>query len=187
MAERRQADNERAAATALKQIAAAEADFRANDRDANWIQDYWTGDVASLYSIQVDGRPLALIGREVADADRLPIRPRAGGPVPFHGYYFAAMETDVFFQGGEYKQDTGSAREPRGKVHHPSEYGFCAYPAEFGVTGVHTFFINEGNTVLRADLGGKPLLRMSDAESCLECGDRSHRYPEHPWPPYRDD
>ena len=36
-------------------MASAEADFRANDRDGNRIQDFWTGDVAQLYGMRSVG------------------------------------------------------------------------------------------------------------------------------------
>ena len=37
-------------------------------------------------------------------------------------------------------------------------FAFCAYPAEYGVTGTKTFIVNEGNTVLWNDTGGEPVL-----------------------------
>jgi hypothetical protein len=35
-----------------------------------------------------------------------------------------------------------------GKVHHREKFGFCAFPAEFGVTGRTTFIVNQNNTIL---------------------------------------
>ncbi|HVR83252.1 MAG TPA: type II secretion system protein, partial [Planctomycetota bacterium] len=43
------ASNERNASTSLKTLTSAEADFRANDRDWNHVNDFWTGDVKGLY------------------------------------------------------------------------------------------------------------------------------------------
>src|SRR5258706_3632595 len=43
--------HERNASTSLKTFCVAEADFRNNDRDGNRINDYWTGDVKSLYTL----------------------------------------------------------------------------------------------------------------------------------------
>jgi len=39
----RRASNERIASTTLKTFTSAEADFRANDRDMNHVNDFWTG------------------------------------------------------------------------------------------------------------------------------------------------
>src|SRR5262245_14151844 len=42
---------ERNSATSLKTLASAEADFRANDRDWNHVNDFWTGNVSGLYTV----------------------------------------------------------------------------------------------------------------------------------------
>src|SRR5438874_4917536 len=45
------ASNERSASTSLKTLSTAEADFRANDRDWNHVNDFWTFNVCGLYSL----------------------------------------------------------------------------------------------------------------------------------------
>src|SRR5258706_4881229 len=45
------ASNERSASTSLKTLSTAEADFRANDRDWNHVNDFWTYNVAGLYTM----------------------------------------------------------------------------------------------------------------------------------------
>ena len=154
-------DNEREASRALHQLSAAEADFRANDRDDNHANDFWTGDVAGLYYLRPKsgGNPpeLKLIERAIAEADAKPLQPRVPSPVPYHGYFFIALDEDDSTDGPKdrlYKRDTGGV-PPMGKVHNESKFGFCAYPAEYGVTGRYTFIINENNTIFRADLKGE--------------------------------
>src|SRR5690242_19845524 len=44
------ASNERSASTSLKTLSTAEADFRANDRDWNHVNDFWTYNVCGLYT-----------------------------------------------------------------------------------------------------------------------------------------
>lgn len=149
--------NERCASAALKSLASAEADFRANDRDGNRVTDFWTADVSGLYALEVNGKPLALIAREVGEADATPNRTLPGGPKPHCGYYFIALERDESEPGGpiSYKADTdGSGRRQR----HTSKFGFCAYPAVYGKTGRLTYILNEGNTMFRGDFGGRPVL-----------------------------
>ena len=51
----RRASNERNAATSLKTLSSAEADFRANDRDWNHVNDFWTGDEKGLYTMTSAG------------------------------------------------------------------------------------------------------------------------------------
>jgi hypothetical protein len=88
------ASNERNASINLKVITSAEADFRSNDRDKNGVNDFWTGDVSGLYSLDVGDGPLKLIPREVAEADAAPLKPLVPSPVPFKGYLFRALEAD---------------------------------------------------------------------------------------------
>src|SRR5215470_5957140 len=49
------ASNERNASTTLKTLTSAEADFRANDRDWNHVNDFWTADVKGLYTMTSAG------------------------------------------------------------------------------------------------------------------------------------
>lgn len=147
--------NETNAYAALRIIAIAEADFRANDRDGNGVKDFWTGDVAGLYTVTgKDGLPIHLIDREFAEADVLPLRPVAAPPKPSHGYYFRALDIDESNPDTaekQYRQDTGG-NPPSGKVHHPQAFGFCAYPAVWGVTGRYVYIINENNTIFRCTI-----------------------------------
>ena len=108
----RRVQNERSAAAFLKTICSAQWEYRANDRDRNGIDDFWTGDVAGLFR-------LGLIQREVADADANPLFPLLTGPISFHGYYVAALQFDDSVTPPEdYRQDTD---KKSGKVHHPEK------------------------------------------------------------------
>jgi hypothetical protein len=148
-ARHRLASNEREASALLKTLTTAEAEFRAKDADHNGVPDFWTADVAGL-------RKYGLICQEVADADPFPLLPRSGGPIPCHGYYFAAMQWDDSENPPEnLRQDTDGKS---GKVHHRSRFGFCAYPARYGVTGSNTFIINEDNSMFWRHTDGDPVL-----------------------------
>ena len=64
--------NERATFGSLKTFVTAEADFRANDRDSNRVQDYWTADVCGLYSLSstiAPNDPIKLIDINLGAAD----------------------------------------------------------------------------------------------------------------------
>jgi hypothetical protein len=163
-AARERAGNEFAAAIALRVLANAEADFRAQDRDENGVNDFWTGDVAGLHGLAVNGRPLELISREIAQADARPLQLLASPPVPYHGYCFAALIADDSAEGEEYGQDSESGLGPQGKVHNRARIGFCAYPADYGKTGWHTWIINERSSLFKIDSGGKPILRWPSDE-----------------------
>ena len=140
--------NEAAALEAIKSLCTAQSDFRSNDRDVNKVTDYWTGDVAGLYRH-------GLIPRELAEADARPLTPLVPEPVPYQGYLFTALDADDA-AGKDYRLDTDGSS---GSVHHPSRFGFCAYPASPGNSGKTTFIINEGNTVIRLNVDGTPVHR----------------------------
>jgi hypothetical protein len=160
------AANERNAWASLKTLATAEADFRANDRDNNKVNDFWVGDVAGLYTIDGGSGMIKLIEVSIALADGAPLEKGAAGgkipaltdvgqPGPKAGYYFRVMTHDTSNGKSElYAQDTDAKM---GKVHNTSSFGFCAYPAEYGVTGTRTFIINEGNVLFSKDTAGEPV------------------------------
>ena len=175
------AANERSAATSLKTLSTAEADFRANDRDWNHVNDFWTADVAGLYTVKdQDGNSVKLIELSVALADgapaeaggaggKLPALAGFGASKPKAGYWFRSMETNASTQPVEVlRVDTGG--EPKmGKVHNTSMFGYCAYPAEYGVSGVRTFILSENNTIFWKDTQGEPVLEWpTDADLAAE-------------------
>jgi hypothetical protein len=156
------ASNERNASTALKTLTSAEADFRANDRDRNGVNDFWTGDVSGLYSLTIDGKELRLIERSIAEADSCPIQGLCWPRPARAGYFYAALEADDSIQEGDntYFQDTGGNRR-MGDVHHLSRFGFCATP-EHPRSGKYTFVVNENNTIFRVDTNARRITRWAD-------------------------
>jgi type II secretory pathway pseudopilin PulG len=171
------ASNERNASTALKTLSGAEADFRANDRDWNHVNDFWTADVKGLYtmtSAEVRGAGTAakdpaikLIELEVAAADADGTFFPAGGenmplgsfssPSAHKGYWYAALLTDQTLSGTaemNYKADTGGT--PRmGPVHNTSKFGFVSFP-DTDWAGKYVFRLNENNTIFRQATTGSP-------------------------------
>jgi len=157
--------NEQRAGMAVRFLAPAQADFRANDRDGNKVNDFWTGDVAGLHYLydsaslllSTPGAPIRVVSQSIADADPAPAGTRSIPAVPFHGYYFRAMDFDE--DGNALRRDTGGTGPNGSKNRNTARFAFCAYPAEYGRTGRLTFIISEGNEVFWADTGGKPVLR----------------------------
>ena len=134
--------NERSASHWIKALASVEADYRANDRDGNGVNDVWTGDIAGLYRY-------GLIDRELAEADANPINPLVPTPIPKDGHLYRALVLDETDPTPEpYAQDTDGKS---GKVHHRTKFGFCVYPADMGATGRYIWIVNENNTTLRSN------------------------------------
>ena len=154
----------------LRTLVAAEADFRANDRDWNHVPDYWTADVKGLYtmtSAAVRGAAattptdpaIKLIDLSVASADADGTMPPAGGensplslfavPSAKAGYWFGALDFDATVGPGNpesfYRQDTGG--DPlMGRVHHLGRFGFVAFP-DSPSSGKYVYIVNERGTV----------------------------------------
>jgi hypothetical protein len=67
---------------------------------------------------------------------------------PYHGYYFRVLtEQGPNAPGGSHKYVAGKFMI--------GGFGLAAWPAEYGVTGVHTFIVNQDNTVYEKDLGAQ--------------------------------
>jgi hypothetical protein len=67
------------------------------------------------------------------------------GSKPYHGYYFRILERQgPNAPGGAYAYMAG------GKL--VGGFGLVAWPAEYGVTGIHTFIVNHGGTVFEKDM-----------------------------------
>ncbi len=166
------ASNERSASSSLKTVATAEADFRANDRDSNKIQDFYTDDLSGLYGLLpvASTEPVKLIELSVAGADFTPQGAGASGATginvlavtvyainaPKAGYWFRAMTTDE--DGSAYQQNTGGVADTAGAAltsvwFNTSKFGFMAFPDSFS-SGRHGFFLNENNTIFKRPANG---------------------------------
>ena len=183
------ASNERNASTSLKTLSSAEADFRANDRDWNHVNDFWTGDVKGLYtmtSAAVTGNTansttdpsIKLIELSVASADSDPALIAAGGenialtnfsvPSAKAGYWYQALINDLTLAGSTeatYKLDTGGT-PTMGSVHNTSKFGFIAYP-DSQSSGKYCFIVNENNTIFRSATSGSVKATASNPPGLL--------------------
>ena len=159
------ASNERKRVTNLKILVSAEADFRANDRDGNGVNDFWTADVKGLHtmtSAAVRGSAdptIKLVPCPLAAADGDDTFHSAGGENlqlskfspsdPLDGYWFMALVTDkspeILPAERGYKADT-KGTPPMGAVHNMSRFGFVVFPDT--PRGSETILrVNENNTI----------------------------------------
>jgi hypothetical protein len=149
--------NERNAWVSLKTLVAAEADFRANDRDENKVNDFWVGDVATLYCLKAPGTGYALKLTElsVAAADAAP----KGGakkpieefaePAPKAGYWFKAIPAYVDGSGKRILHDAGDGRNG-------DRFAFCAF-ATTRAAGKKTFIVDQQYAVYWKDTNNVPV------------------------------
>lgn len=155
--------NEHHAAAILRVLARAEADFRSNDRDANGVHDFWTGDVAGLYFHVPDGDRLIHLRLAAADASPLPGRelPKAAPKAPWRGYWYRALRKDNSANPPEEYQ-LEPVRKGGPRALNRNRFGFVGYPAEYAVTGTRTFIINESMSVFWKDTQGEPVDEWPD-------------------------
>jgi hypothetical protein len=162
--------NDQMAWSRLKTLCSAEADFRANDRDGNHVNDFWTADVKSLYTLTsaavpgarggIEDPPIKLIELQLARADADGQFVSAGGentdlstytdPFPKAGYWYAALSLDLSVPGtaeSTYKLDTGGTPK-MGNCHNLSKFGFVAFPYSESA-GPSVFIVNQNNTIFR--------------------------------------
>jgi len=80
-----------------------------------------------------------------------------GGAKPYHGYYFRVLE-------GQGSNAPGGAHNYFVKNKLIGGFGLVAWPAEYGVTGIHTFIVNQNGVVYQKDIApvpGKPPLPIT--------------------------
>ncbi len=169
------ASHERGASTTLKTFSTAEAEFRANDKDWNRVNDFWTADVKGLYTMTSAAKPgapgdavdpaikLIELTAAAADADGS-FFPAAGENMPLrvfsspsvrNGYWYAALTFDLSVSGKEstFRKDTGGTPS-MGSCHNTSKFGFVAFP-ESSWDGKFVFLVNENNTIFRVATTGQ--------------------------------
>jgi len=66
--------------------------------------------------------------------------------VPYHGYYFRILES----QG---TQAPGGAKDYLVRGMMIGGFGLIAWPAEYGVSGIKTFMVNQDGVIYERDLG----------------------------------
>jgi len=69
-------------------------------------------------------------------------------PTPYYGYYFKILK-------GQGSNAPGGEREYLTDGRMISGFGVVAYPAQYGVSGIMTFIVNQFGTVYQKDLGPK--------------------------------
>lgn len=186
------ASNERNASTSLKTLSSAEADFRANDRDWNHVNDFWTWNVAGLYTMTSGAVPgstpnsttdpsIKLIELSVASADTDPLQPTTTENVALTnfavssakaGYWYHALITDATLSGTTettYKLDTGGSIAGMGSVHNTSKFGFMCYP-DSQSAGKYVFIVNENNTIFRSATSGAVKPAITNPPGTLVAG-----------------
>ena len=144
---RRIGRNELVAIDVCRGYVEAQMDYASKDYDKDGILEYaqklvsTSGQKDGLYW---DGEPGNLVPKAFADAaDALAV---PGKKVPYHGYYFRILKA----QGPD---APGGAHSYVVKGEMIGGFALAAYPAEYGVSGIKTFIVNQDGVVYEKDLG----------------------------------
>ena len=149
---RRIGRNEIAAIRVLQELVDAEKEYYSEPRD-NAVKQYAQKFVSDqdkhngLYWKTSNGETESPIGPLVAYAssEGYPKDPNFGSG-PFRGYYYRVLTRQGKHASGGAKSYVVNGRMTRG-------FAFLAYPAEYGVSGVMTFIVNQDGIVYQKDLG----------------------------------
>jgi Protein of unknown function (DUF2950) len=131
---------------------AAQKQYAEADRDKDGMLEYAEflmsspGQTDGLYSASEERIPKALAEAEV----------RAGRKaVPYHGYYFRVLTS------ARATSEHGGTHNYIVKAKHMiGGFALVAWPSEYGVTGIHTFVVNQDGVVYEKDLG-KPASNLA--------------------------
>jgi hypothetical protein len=126
---------------------AAQRQYAEADRDKDGILEFAEflmsepGKDDGLYSATSARIPKALAEAEVRPGRLKP-------PVPYHGYYFRILTSQT-------ANDRGGLHVNymvQGK-HMMGGFALVAWPAQYGVTGIHTFIVSQEGVIYEKDLG----------------------------------
>jgi hypothetical protein len=146
----------------------AQLKYASEDRDKDGMPEYSfrlmskPGRHDGLYG-EGASEPLIPAGLAQAEWDGL----QKGAAKPYHGYYFRVLN-------GQGPSAPGGAHNYIFKDKMIGGFGLVAWPADYGVTGIHTFIVNQEGVVYQKDIlpiAGKPPLPITRFD------------PDHSWDP----
>lgn len=151
---RRIGQNELAAIDTVRAYVTAQRRYAAHGHDGNQPGVYATkfqsdpGKENGLYWPTAHGQKRSPLGDLLADAadERRAVDRDREQPSPFHGYYFRILTA----QGAA---ATGGAKSYLVKGQMSGGFALVAWPAQYDVTGVMTFIVNQDGVVRQKDLG----------------------------------
>jgi hypothetical protein len=150
--DRRIGRNELAIIEVCDAAADAQAEYFSQPRDGTTTRQYAQkflsdpGRQNGLYWASAQGQPQSPLGPLVAFATAEGYSAKPNAHAPFHGYYFRMLE-------GQGSNAPGGAKNYVHDGKMTDGFGFVAYPAEYGNSGVMTFMINQDGVLLQKDLG----------------------------------
>jgi hypothetical protein len=142
--------NELAAIDILASLVDAQTEYfnQAHDGTKQYARKFISdpGKQDGLYWPLEAGKAKSPVGPLLAYASAQGAKVQPGLHKPFHGYYFGILLTQGPFANGGLRDYVRNGVMNRG-------FGIVAYPAQYGVSGVMTFIIDQDRVVFEKDLG----------------------------------
>lgn len=151
---RRIGDNELTVIDILNAMADAQSEYFLQPQLGSKVKQYarnftsTEGKHDGLYWKVAEGEPESPLGPLAARASAEGYKSSTESPAPFHGYFFRILTE----QG---RNAPGKARKYIVNGNMTGGFAFVAYPAEYRVTGVMTFIVNQDGSLYEKDLGSQ--------------------------------
>jgi hypothetical protein len=132
----------------------AQREYASTDREQDGIIQYAQKFASDkyrrngLYWEAAEGEIPSPLGPFAVKASAEGYRRAGDRPTPYHGYYFKILK-------GQGKDAPGGAFSYVINGHMVAGFALVAWPAEYAVSGVMTFIVNQNGTVYQKDLGPK--------------------------------
>jgi hypothetical protein len=132
----------------------AQQEYASTDREQDGIIQYAQKVLSDpyrrngLYWEAGEGEPPSPLGPFIAQAAMKGYTKKGDKPIPYHGYYFKILT-------GQGPNAPGGAYSYVINGHMVAGFALVAWPAEYGVSGVMTFIVNQNGTVYQKNLGSK--------------------------------
>ena len=178
--------NETSAIAGLKMLVSCEATWHQQNPAGTSVKTYWTYDISCFNRMHRADcvTKVNFIDIAFAKADAKPFAPAnifgAGVSIedwsktlhiPKSGYHFRMIAKDE--DGTAYNQvGVGGNNIPAGNQY---KFAICAFPAEYGTTGIRTFIVNEGGTIYSKDIPPQPKEKIQSNEKTVLSADETKK------------
>jgi hypothetical protein len=132
----------------------AQREYAVTDRERDGVIQYAQKVLSDpyrrngLYWGVSEGEPPSPLGSFIAQAAEEGYTKKGDKPIPYFGYYYKILKGQgMNAPGGAYKYVING--------HMVAGFALVAWPAEYNVSGVMTFIVNQNGTVYQKDLGPK--------------------------------
>jgi hypothetical protein len=149
---RRIGSNELDAIDVCKGYVESQFEYAEEDHNNNNVREYAQKFVSSpgkhdgLYSPDAPNTSTSRISGRIAKAAAEGYVKQGDAPIPYHGYYYKILK-------GQGPHAAGGAQDYLQRGLMIGGFALIAWPAEYGVSGIKTFMVNQDDVIYEKDMG----------------------------------